>query len=1672
MPRVDLVTPTKRPILAISLGVSLTVFVAVLAAVLFSGASADAASYTLTGSAPPFDWTNTAIWTSSSAPNTYPGQNNTNDDATLGRGGFTVTVTSGIPFPVRINVTQNGLSINGGGNLQIQGTSAVTSSGTFTLNNGTLANTGTLALGSGFTFAGGTLTGNGTTQVNAGGSFSFTGTAGAMTVDGGQIIDNVNSMSVGSANIVTLNAATIINEAGHQLNMLNSTIAVGGAPVINNFGTISASATNRVDATLNNSGTISLTAIGDNIALNGGGTHTGNFVFGLPSNTFFFSSGATPHVFNPGAAFSGPAGNVNIQGGIFAVGTTLSLPGNLNNAGILKFGPGATTQGLGVAGNFTQSATGALDVKLNGTTAVSQYDQVTVTGSATLGGTLNASLGYAPADNDTWSIITDVAGSAGTDFGTKSLPPYARGMVEEVPSPPAGTAVNLVAVPQADVAVAKSGPASVNDKQNATYTINVSNLGPDIADVTMTDTFSGPASFVSVSPPANCSATGPVTVTCTFLAMPVGTQFVTLVLQATGVGTITNNASASSPLQDPNPSNNTATPVTTAVNPVADLMINSVTGAPNPVNAGQSDTFSIIVGNGGPDAAASVVVNIGISGGGTITGASWPGFACTFTSSTAQCTAASLPVGPSTITVNTTAPNQAGMLTIGANIGSSTFDPNSGNNSGSGSVIVNALADIAVSKNGPSTASPGATITYTIDVKNFGPSDATGVVLNDPTPARLTFLSATGACTSFPCTIGLMPAGQISSVQATYKVQPGPPTATTNTATQSSSTTDPNTGNDSASFTTAIGCPSAPTSPSPADGAFDVATSGSLTWNDAGAVSYNVYLGRLGNGCSQAIGNTAGTSMPYALQQGTQYEWRVESVSPGCPAASTPCMKFTTINNCPTTPPTLVAPTNGSTVSSPVTFTWTAVGAVNYRVFASVGGATPTEVGATTGTSLTANIGDGAVTWYVVAEFPSPCAGVQSATGTFNTCTGIAPIPSLVSEVFTNQTYTLLWKAITGAPRYEVDEALDKFFTQGRSTQTVTTTSVSFQHTVAVPTAFFYRVRAFIPCSNSFGPYSETMRIVLALVPSPTAPNPNINVPAGSNRVVVQIVHIAGFPDGTFPFIATVDKPWLQVTPASGLLPPEGIDLTVTADPTTLPNGTQTGTVIVTLTSSFGSIRSNGVTTVSVPVSITLVTPVSPITKTLPPANTLIIPSAGHLDGINSRWQSDIRVANVSTQSARFQLTLTPDDLAKGVKQTVITANAGATIALDDIVRNWYGIGSLGEQANGILEIRPLDAVNAVASSRTYNLTSNGTLGQFIRAVPFGKFIGKVTDPNALAPVLGLQQIAQSPDYRTNFGVVEGSGSPVSLLVSVFNAAGAKLLDLPLDLKANEQRQLNGFLTQNKISLNDGRIEVKATSGDGKVTAYASVIDNRTGDPLLVPAVQLGQATATDYVLPGVADINNAFASWRTDMDAFNSGSTPLQATLTFYRQDGGPPKTATVTLNPGELKRLDNVLQSTFGTTNAGGAVHVTTAVPSSLVVTGRTYDQTPVGTVGQFIEAVTAADAVGKLDRALQILQAEDSVRYRTNVGIAEVTGKPATVEVSVVLPDSKISPKTTIQLPANGFFQANVIHGLGLSNVYNVRVAVKVINGDGKITAYGSVVDMKTQDPTFVPAQIDQQ
>lgn len=150
------------------------------------------------------------------------------------------------------------------------------------------------------------------------------------------------------------------------------------------------------------------------------------------------------------------------------------------------------------------------------------------------------------------------------------------------------------------------------------------------------------------------------------------------------------------------------------------------------------------------------------------------------------------------------------------------------------------------------------------------------------------------------------------------------------------------------------------------------------------------------------------------------------------------------------------------------------------------------------------------------------------------------------------------------------------------------------------------------------------------------------------------------------------------------------------------------------------------------------------------------------------------------------------------------------------------------------------------------------------------------------------------------------------------------------------------------------------------------------------------------------------------------------------------------------------DVLASTFGLTNVGAALHPDTLPEASLVVTGRTYNRVEGGgTYGQYIAAVTPADGVGKGGRTLNVLQVEDSTRYRTNLGIVEVSGKPATVEVSVLLPDAKVAPKVTIPLAANEYRQFRVLQQLGVGTAYNARITIRVIDGDGRVTAYGSVI-----------------
>jgi uncharacterized repeat protein (TIGR01451 family) len=1270
-------------------------------------------------------------------------------------------------------------------------------------------------------------------------------------------------------------------------------------------------------------------------------------------------------------------------------------------------------------------------------------------------------------------------------------------------------------LPSADLSITNTASGSpVNAGSPLSFVLNVSNGGPDATSgtITVSNTVpSGVTGAIGSGPGWTCGAQSGSIVTCTSttsISASSSAPPLTISMTAPASGPAIDSASVSASTSDPIPGNNSSSQTVT-ITPKADLSITKNTSSAGV--AGQSMVYTVVITNNGPSSAAAVSVADTTPAG------------LTFVSNSVGCTSAypcalgTLTNGQS-VTITSTysiAPSSAGsVITNTATVSSTTADPLASNNTAVKTTPITGSADVTITKSGPGSSTPGATLTYTITVTNNGPSDAAAVTVTDATPANTTFVSNSGACTSaFPCALGTMTAGQTKTITSDFSVSPSFTGATiTNSATVSSATADPTAGNNTATATTSFGGSAdlaiTKTGPASANSGSAVAYTLTITNNGPSAAvnvlvtdpapsglsftgasgacpgGFPCFVGNLASGQSvTTVANYTVTATSGSVTNSALVSGSTTDTNSGNDDASVTTQVIA--SPCGQQPPSLTVPANGATVGSPVTFSWTAVsGATSYKVFASIGGASTQEIGSTSSTSLTLAIPSGAVTWSVQAIGVPNCGQLTSANGTFNVCSLDAPVVAVVGTNTSGQTYTVQWTALPGITNYELEEAATAAFDNAASF-TVGGTSKTFTKNANAPTAFFYRVRAIGGCSQNGGPFSASERVVIVPIPAINTQDNSATVDINNKKVVVQNVFIPGQGPAT-PYFATTDEPWLTVSPASGILPPAGITLQVSADPADLPNGTFTATIILTFGSSgkLGALETKPA--VSVPVSISVVTPVSPATLSTPPSNALIIPSVGHLDGINSQWRSDVRITNTAPQKINYLLRFTP---AGGdntqIKQTQISIAAGDTTALDDIVKNWYGVGALGDAANGVLEVRPLNTsgkgtpnaedVNVslvtVASSRTFNQSAGGTLGQYIPAIPFANFVGKVSG-DARAGILSMQQISQSAAYRTNLGIVEASGKPASVLVSVFDAAGKNLLDLPIDLKAGEQQQLNSFLATKNITLTDGRIEVKVTGGDGKVIAYASVVDNKTTDPLLVTGVPLAQTPARTFVLPGVADLSNGLANWRTDLRVFNSGTDPQYVTMTLYPQTGSAssePLSRSVSVNPGEVTIFDNVLASRFGVTNIGGALHVDTLSDANLVVTGRTYNQVEGGgTYGQFIGAVTPADAVGKGGRTLNVLQVEDSTRYRTNLGIAEVNGKPATVEISVILPDAKVVPKLQLPLAANEYRQFRVLQQLGVGTAYNARITIKVIDGEGKIAAYGSVIDMQTQDPTYVPAQ----
>lgn len=860
-----------------------------------------------------------------------------------------------------------------------------------------------------------------------------------------------------------------------------------------------------------------------------------------------------------------------------------------------------------------------------------------------------------------------------------------------------------------------------------------------------------------------------------------------------------------------------------------------------------------------------------------------------------------------------------------------------------------------------------------------------------------------------------------------------------------------------------------------------------VTAAGTGPLTYRWYRANAVGDTSVQVGTQANFTTP-PLNATTSYWARVSNA---CGEANTALITITVGTECIKPAVTAQSPNLSLQQGDGATISVTAAGDVpfTYQWYEGEAPDASKPIATATGADYAAGPFTNAGTYRFWAKVTNACGSANSATITISVaCPQILlPLASTPAISHFSAGYDVSWTGDVSASSFEVQEATNADFTANVKTFTIAgvlSRSIAPHLEVAVDTRFHYRVRAISVCTSQPTAWSNIASTVVTRPLPADSDQFGFSIPAGTTQSFTQDLLVPGFGEtatNNDTFSIAIDVPWLSVFPAGGALSAGGTTVQLTINPPGLEVGTTTGTIQITRTNAAaanGVATHDGPLTVSLPLSVSLVTPVSPDPRDgNPPPGTMIIPAVAHAQGIGSPFRSDVRLVNVSFSDIDYDISYTPSqtDGTQNGKKTTVTVRAGDVVALDDIVAAWYGAGMLGEGGLGTIEIRPLNSTNPLdtfASSRTYALDAGGTLGQFIPALRLHQFVGNIAQDNLAR--ISLQQIANSADYRTNLGFVEGSGAPVSFVARLVDGNNNVIQQINRDLPpfGHLQRSLPDLF--GNASLTDGRVEVEVVSPGGKVSAYASVLNNKTNDPLMVFPVQPARTTAERYVLAGIAELVAPSRNFHSDMRIYNGGNSPVTVTLWYYdRGQSSPHQSAPPaqrTLQPGQVVAINDVLPSIWPNVIGGGSVVATAPPGSSLVLTAQTYSRQPDGgTKGQFIPGVTFREAVGFGERALEVLQLEESAQYRSNVGFVEVTGRPAVIEVTAFEPDTKQSVVTSIPLQANEYRQFDrILASMGLGTVYNGRVSVKVIQGEGRVYAYGSTIDGRTEDPTYVPAQ----
>lgn len=241
----------------------------------------------------------------------------------------------------------------------------------------------------------------------------------------------------------------------------------------------------------------------------------------------------------------------------------------------------------------------------------------------------------------------------------------------------------------------------------------------------------------------------------------------------------------------------------------------------------------------------------------------------------------------------------------------------------------------------------------------------------------------------------------------------------------------------------------------------------------------------------------------------------------------------------------------------------------------------------------------------------------------------------------------------------------------------------------------------------------------------------------------------------------------------------------------------------------------------------------------------VFIPAAAHATGAaGTNWRSDVEIHNPGSSQAAYTIALLKRDNDNSSPTTKsFTLNPGLSVRYSDILSSMFGFSGAAA-----LKIS-VTSGSILASSRTYNLMVAGNPLNLPAGATFGQFVPALAATDAVASteqarLIQLAHSRTSSGFRTNIGYVNTTSTTLTMTTDLYTASGTKLGTYNDSLPPFGYKQVDKIFEKvTSQDVTDGYAIVRTTTTGGTFFAYASVIDNPTGDPTFIPAQKTSSST-------------------------------------------------------------------------------------------------------------------------------------------------------------------------------------------------------------------------------------